>query len=334
MKGRNLSIRLKFIIMLAILVISLVAFICVAIGIKVYRASRGHFEQTIEQQLDVMDKTIKLFVKNNDTIVQILLANSDVRQADESIHSYVYESGDIVVKDVEEEGVAERINELFRRVQSEHPEFTVVYLGTKWGGQATSRIKMKGGFDPRTRSWYKRSVEKPTELIVTDAYRTSVGNESVITFARALRSDSGEFLGSLGVDVSLEELTEFVKSMKIGNTGYAMLCSSDGTILADPKHPDSLFKTLKESGVKDFEKLISSDNSELDIMMDGEAWHVHRMQIESLNWYIITLIKKSEILESFYQILRVMIISGLLLFVIVFVLSVFSSKRYLLNFQR
>ncbi len=334
MKRRNLSIKLKFIIALTIVLIFLVAFICVAVGIRVYNASRDHFEQTIDQQLEVMDQTIKLFVKTHDTIVQILLSNADVRKADESIKSYVNETGEIDVKSVEEEGVAKNINELFRRVQSSHPEFTVVYLGTKWGGQATSRLKMKGGYDPRTRSWYKESLARQKELVVTDAYRASVGNETVITFARSLLSDSGEFLGSLGVDVSLAELTEFVKNMKIGSTGYAMLCSRDGTILADPKHQDTLFKTLKDSGVEGLEKLDSSKDSEINIKMDGESWHVHRMTVKNLNWSIITFIKTSEILESFYQILRGMIISGIIIFVLVVFVSILTFKRMSVEFRK
>lgn len=181
----TLSLRLKFILTLATIILILIGFICLTIGIKVYKTSVLQFEQTISSKIDMIEDMIQLFVKNHDAIVQILLENSDVKNADESIHSYIGDVGEVTVKDVENSDVEKKINDFFRHINSKHPEFTVVYLGTKWGGQATSRQKMKGGYDPRTRMWYKQSQQTPNQSIITDAYETILG-EIVVTFARAL----------------------------------------------------------------------------------------------------------------------------------------------------
>ena len=329
----TLSLRLKFILTLATIILILIGFICLTIGIKVYKTSVLQFEQTISSKIDMIEDMIQLFVKNNDAIVQILLENSDVKNADESIHSYIGDVGEVTVKDVENSDVEKKINDFFRHINSKHPEFTVVYLGTKWGGQATSRQKMKGGYDPRTRMWYKQSQQTPNQSIITDAYETILG-EIVVTFARALITENGESIGSLGVDVSLSVLTDFIKNIKIGNTGYCVLSQGDGIILADPQHPDMYFKNMKDSGIPAFAKIASYEGKELEVSMDGEAWNVQIYNIEGLNWKITTFIKKSELLDTFSQVLKGMLISGLVLFIFVFALSLWLFRKISYHFNK
>ena len=331
---KGMSIRTKFILILSVVIIFLVTCICTIIGMKVYNSSVYQLEQTLNQQVNSVDQMLQLFVKNNDALVQILLENPYVKNADESIHNYVNDKGEIVVKDIEGDGNASFINELFRNTNKMHPEFTVVYLGTKWGGQATSREKMKGGFDPRTREWYKKNYQDQKNVAITNAYRTAIGGELVITFARALVSSQNEFIGSLGVDVSLSELTEFIKQMKIGDTGYVMLCQNDGTILADPKHQDTNFKTLKESNIKAFEELSTAQSEKLVVKMDGEKWHTYTFSIKGLNWKIITFVKEKELLSSFYSIFQSMVIAGFALFVILLALAFILFKKISIQFEK
>ena len=331
---KTLSIRTKFIFSLSIIIISLVASICAIIGMKVYNSSIYQLEQTLEQQIDSVDQMLKLFVKNNDALLQILLENPYIKNADESIHSYVGDVGEVVVKDVEGEGNASAINEVFRKTNLRHPEFTVVYLGTKWGGQATSRQKMKGGYDPRTREWYRKSYNNPQNVAITDAYKAAIGGELVVTFARALLSPQNEFIGSLGVDVSLSELTEFIKKMKVGDTGYVMLCQNDGTILADPKHNETNFKTLKSSNIQAFEEIANATSKKLVVKMDGKRWRVYNFSIDELNWRIVTFIEERELLSSFYSIFQSMLIAGFTLFVILLFLAVIFFKKVSIEFAK
>ena len=332
-KKFNLSIRTKFILSLAIIIIFLVSCICTLIGIKVYNSSVYQADQSIEQQVNSVNQMLQLFVKNNDTLVQILLENPYVKNADATIHSYVDDVGDVVVKNVEGKRNAKNINELFRKIQTSHPEFTVIYLGTKWGGQATSREKMKGGYDPRTRDWYKKTYSNQNNVAITNAYR-AIGGELVVTFARALLSPKNEFIGSLGVDVSLSELTELIKNMKIGNEGYVMLCQNDGTILADPKHQQTIFKTLKDSGIPAFEEIANAKSKKLIVSMDNEKWHINTFTIDNLNWKVISFMKEAELLNSFYSIFQSMVIAGFALFVILLVLVAIFFKKVSIQFAK
>ena len=333
-KKTGLSIRTKFVFTLSVIIIFLVTCICSIIGLKVYNASIYQLEQTLEQQVNSVDQMLKLFVKNNDALVQILLENPYIKNADESIHSYVDDVGEIVVKDVEGDGNAKSINEIFRQTNLKHPEFTVVYLGTKWGGQATSRQKMKGGYDPRTRQWYKKTYDDQKNIAITNAYKAAIGGELVITFARALISSQNEFIGSLGVDVSLSELTEFIKKMKIGDSGYVMLCQNDGTILADPKHQETNFKNLKESNINAFEEIANATSKKLVVKMDGENWHVYNFPIDGLNWKIFTFVKEKELLSSFYSIFQNMVIAGFALFIILLILTFIFFKKVSVQFAK
>ena len=125
---KNMSIKVQFILSLAIIIITLIGFICTVIGIKVYKSSSQQLKKTMNQQFDVMNQIISLFIKNNNTIVQILLDNSDVKKVDESLHNYSEdtEGQDIIVKDVEKGNVEKNINSLFREINTQYPEFTVI----------------------------------------------------------------------------------------------------------------------------------------------------------------------------------------------------------------
>jgi len=334
-KKKHISIKAKFILSLAIIIITLIIFICTVIGIKVYNSNSQQLKKTMKQQFDVMNQIISLFVKNNSTIVQILLDNNDVKKVDESLHNYSNDPAgeDIIVKDVEKGDVEKSINSLFREINAQYPEFTVVYLGTKWGGQATSRTKMKGGYDPRNRDWYKKTQKNPNEIIVTDAYK-AMGGEVVISFVKALISDEGEHIASLGLDVSLSMLTDFVKNIKIGNTGYVMLLQQDGTVLADPKHPDNLFKNIKDTGMEGFKNLDSFDQNEFNVFIDQKNYHVNVYNTKDTNWKILAFIEQSELLASFYEILKAMLLLGLLLFIIILGLALMLFKKIATQFKK
>ena len=52
----------------------------------------------------------------------------------------------------------------------------------------------------------------------------------------------------VGLDVSLKQLTELVRQIKLGETGYLMLVEANGNVLVDPSNADHNFKSLADLG--------------------------------------------------------------------------------------
>ena len=49
----------------------------------------------------------------------------------------------------------------------------------------------------------------------------------------------------MGIDISLEKLSDMIRNIKIGDTGYIFLFLKDGTILAHP-NTNLNFKNISE----------------------------------------------------------------------------------------
>lgn len=88
--------------------------------------------------------------------------------------------------------------------------------------------------DPRHLAWY-RHVKKTMQPYLTSLsllYNHGVG----LTVAYPIyRAETNEFIGAVGVDVNIYELSKLVKIQSIGSLGLACLISQTGDILS---HPD------------------------------------------------------------------------------------------------
>ncbi len=88
-------------------------------------------------------------------------------------------------------------------------------------------------YDPRSRPWY-RSTKAEGRSVWTSEYYLFTAREPGITCAQPIFDESMNFIGAVGVDFKLNEINNFLKSLKIGETGTAFLCNDSGEIFAHP----------------------------------------------------------------------------------------------------
>ena len=326
------SITVRLFRGITITIISIVGFICAVIGVQLYKKNIVQFDEFTAQQFFNIEKSVSLFIQNGKSVVKMLAENPAVQNADETIYNYTTEaqkSGTIYTHN----GKAERdIKALFVRMDKNYEEFKEIYMGTRWGGFITSWSEEdEQGFDPRTRPWYKKAAEANGKIIITPVYIATDGSP-VVALARAIKDPKGAFLGCIGIDINLADLTSFISDSRIGRTGYCMLVQNDGMILADPKHPQYNFKIMSETDIPAFAEIEKTDQSSIVVTSNGEKWKAFIFPLSELDWKLIILIKQSEILSVFSALLKNMIFIGLLMFVIYFTLAAFVVrvlKKYL-----
>jgi adenylate cyclase len=91
-------------------------------------------------------------------------------------------------------------------------------------------------YDPRWRPWYKNARESG-QTRWTGAYlfsssgRLHASGKPGITVSSPVLP-SGTFVGAVGVDIILEELSEFLKTLEIGVTGRAFITNAEGATIA------------------------------------------------------------------------------------------------------
>ncbi|VVO74866.1 Methyl-accepting chemotaxis protein McpG [Pseudomonas fluorescens] len=170
--------------------------------------------------------------------------------------------------------------------------FMATYLGDATG-HFTIRpdVKMPDGFDPRVRPWYKGAESSSTSTL-TEPYIDAATGQLIISVATASKK-SGQSVGVVGGDLSLQSLVDTLAARDFDGMGYVFLVSADGKILV---HPDKalVMKSLKEAYPQDTPR-ISSDFSEVTV--DGKTRIVTFAPIKglpSVNWYIGLSVDKDQ----------------------------------------
>jgi class 3 adenylate cyclase len=93
-------------------------------------------------------------------------------------------------------------------------------------------------YDPRERSWYDGAARQNGPFW-TDAYVFFTERRPGVTVAVAARDGDGRPVAVAGIDISLDALSGFVRDLKIGRTGRAMIVDEEGRVLAFPD-PDKV----------------------------------------------------------------------------------------------
>ena len=129
------------------------------------------------------------------------------------------------------------------------PEYLEVYMGTKWGGFVSSfEGEMSAGYDPCERLWYRTGSDAKGAVAITDAFYSEDLNAVAIGLVKSVyAADTNTFIGNAAIEFTLGTLTDMISKFQIGTTGYVMLMQNDGTILADPAHPEYNFKKITDT---------------------------------------------------------------------------------------
>ena len=330
MMKKALSIRFRLLRAITITIISIIGFISAVVGYELYKRNTALFNEFTAQQFFNVEKSINLLMQKGENVVTMLASHPAVRGADDTIYNYTIEaqkSGRIYTHDGKTE---QELVTLFRSVEESFSEFQDVYMGTRWGGIATSWSgEDELGYDPRQRSWYKQAAEANGAIVITPVYIATDGTP-VVAVAKAIKDGNGTLLGCVGVDINLSDLTSFISSVKIGNTGYCMVVQDDGMILADAAHSAFISKNLSDVDAA-FAKITQKKEGSVFITLDGKQRKAYIFPFPELRWKLIVIVEQREILSLFYALVRIMILIGLLMFVIYFTLAIIAAralKRY------
>ena len=119
---------------------------------------------------------------------------------------------------------------------------------------------------------------------------------------RTIDNKLGTNGGVVSIDVTLKQLTEIVKQIKLGETGYLMLLENTGMVLVDPKQPEHNFKPLNSLG-DGYAQLAKAGKGLVEVELNGEHYMANVWPSEQLGWTFIGLIKQDDVMSSATQLL-------------------------------
>jgi tetratricopeptide (TPR) repeat protein len=89
------------------------------------------------------------------------------------------------------------------------------------------------GYDPTCRSWFILASANPNNVILTPPYLDASTGEVIVTAAKAVFSSANQFIGVIGIDISMDVLARSITDRTILSSGYPFLIvnNNEGTIV-------------------------------------------------------------------------------------------------------
>ena len=197
------------------------------------------------------------------------------------------------------------------------------YIGSENGKFLLSPYEDMGSdYDPRNREWYKKAVNNPSEVIMSEPYEDAVNKRSVVTYSRAVFNDIGELQGVIAIDKNLEKLSEIVRNIDLGEGAFTTIFSKDGTIIANN---DSSLIGKNAKDIPWIEKVLNIENNTSKYLkLDGITYLSYRSIESESGLNIAAFIPVSELIKTYVEDL----ILSIIVFISILILGIISSKIY------
>jgi methyl-accepting chemotaxis protein len=256
--------------------------------------AESSFVESSGREIRQVANAMQLFFEGISQNVDYLAENPVITSAGQDVKSYMNaEMSMIPASDADKQILA-----FFTGIALSHPTYTYVSYGLGNGSYATWPGDQKiANYDPRPRPWYKLALANPGKTIRTEAYYWAGDDAVLVSTVRTVDNALGKSGGVVNIDVSLKQLTNVVKQIKLGESGYLMLVENNGTVLVDPKQPEHNFKKLGELG-QGFSELAKAGPGLVKVNINGEQFMANVFPSDQLGWSFIGLIKQDEVMAS------------------------------------
>ena len=320
MNKKRLSLSTKFSFGVAVIILVMVAISSVTTGFFFYKNSLANFYDSAETALSEFSYSISMFFSAKEVELNVFSETDEVKNADETIHSFVNETGPIQILEYKKSPTEEAIRKVCKSFAGNDSDIAEIYIGTKWGGYATNfDSSMNGGYDPRKRGWYETATKGNGKVMITDAFASTVG-ATVVGITKSVYDKSGDFIGNSSIEVSLETLNTILEAMNLGAGSFFMMIQEDGTVLADTGTRKCNFQNVAEINIPDLEKFLGASKKDGIITVSDGNYHtyfVEKITNPKTGYQIVAFCPKETVFAAFYQTLNTTIIICMILGVII-----------------
>ncbi len=299
------------------------------LAIQIDRNAYLDFKDTAVNQLDIVENYINNFYTKLDENINMLATNPTVIKADSTITNYKNSISDVNMTPSKNGGIEQEIFEVFNQFAKTHPDSIYVYAATEAGGYVRwPQSTINKGYDPTTRDWYQDAVKAEGKIIKTAPYVNSATQSMITSNVRALYNSEGKIIGTVGIDISQEVISDILGKMKIGKTGFSMLVHNCGTIMADGNHPENNYKMLDETNIEGIEKVLT--DSDLEISIDGVKYVGVSSPVEGTDWVVASFTSEKELRSSSRKVIYSVVAIGIIILAGVISLMSLSIKKMII----
>lgn len=320
---RKISMRKKLII--SIFIGCLIPYFLGGMYLKAY-IEKGLFENSVHNTNEILNQVDKLidnsFIRDINEEVSLLSLLDFVKNSNDTLNNYSsYEDINFLYSKHNNEA---SVNEYFELFKATHRFVNFTFLGTVDGGytEYPTFIPTKN-YNPTTRPWYT-STYGQSDIKISEPYITNMTNEMIVSFTKSVVNQD-EHIGVIGVSVLLDDLTNHIGEIEVGDSGYILLLTENNKFIVNPENPEWILKTPEEVGLK----ALSTINLKSKNHFVGDINGVRRIfsvvTSKNIGWKIVAVIDEAEILNNSKRITNILMfiyfITLLIIFIIVYTVS-------------
>lgn len=204
-------------------------------------------------------------------------------------------------------------------------ELLNLYCGTNdsrfiWSNR---EIEMPADYDPVERGWYQQAAETGT-VIVTDPYCDALTGQMCTTIAAPVLIEN-ELAGVIGLDVTLETVTELTGSINYEEGVYGFLLDSIGQYVAHENkqyEPTAETTVLAASILPELGEMISGSERDIKKLKDydGSTCYFALAEIGDCGWKLGVVVPAANVTGSLVTMIVIVVVAALVIiaFVAVF----------------
>ncbi|MFK5736623.1 methyl-accepting chemotaxis protein [Pseudomonas urmiensis] len=256
--------------------------------------ARDDFLDNSSREIRQVSNAMNIFFQGITQNVEYLAAQPLIAEADGNVKKHLAaDAAQIAPNDQDK-----TLFDFFSRLAKSHPDYAYVSYGLADGGYAfwPGDPKM-ANYDPRTRPWYQTAMANPGKTLRTAPYYWAGDDAVLVSTVRAVANQLGNPGGVVNIDVSLKGLTEIVKQIKLGESGYLILMENSGNVMVDPRDASHNFKQLASFG-DGYVDLAKAGKGLVEVTLNGERYMANVYPDEQLGWTFIGLIQQDEVMQT------------------------------------
>jgi signal transduction histidine kinase len=261
---------------------------------KLWNDRLTSIQEDISNQLQHIDFALNNILFDTESDVYNLVANEIVRSRDDRDLTNFLRANENTfqynIRPLEQE-----IIKIFNAYRMTHRYVNSVYMGRENGSFVRSHKRASPSrYDPRNRPWYRLAKENPRDVMITDAYPSLTTSDINIGVVKALVDEKGRFFGVVGVDITLNNLTDYISRFRISPAGEIFLTDRNGVVLAG-KDKKLLFKEISNRSPELFRLLMESRQGVALLNMQRKKNYLYYRTSTRHKWKIAVLIPVNNI---------------------------------------
>ncbi|MEN9261815.1 MAG: PAS domain S-box protein [Thermostichus sp. HHBFW_bins_43] len=219
--------------------------------------------------------------------------------------------------------------------------YAVDQRGQRWGSLQTT----SDPYDARLRPWFQKALASGS-AVWTDVYPSATTGELLITASYPVFGPNG-FVGVVGSDLSLADISQYLEQLQIGNSGGAFIfdlnqqlvagsegvvsgqasSTGDGQIQVSVSAVEQILSLLQAQGIRfgDFEEI-----DRVSLEWNGQRYVLGLSSLRDkrgLDWVTVVMLSEQEIFGSIWAGQRQALGLSLLLVALAIGVGLWLSKR-------